>query len=465
MIKIKHLVLLLALVLCLTNTVYANSINQVDNAVTVTGSAAAGSDVRLKVTDSAGELAWIDSTSANVDGAYSFNAKLPIKDTGTKYKLLVNGTEVSEITVLSDGEVEAFFASATASNVEALLTTYGARLGIDLTDGYEAAERTAVNSIFLKNVGTRIEDIATSFTRSVAVNKINSADRSSLGTILKSNATVLNIQYETEVEALSSKKQEAFIIAMLEKTYEDYDAFLNGYSEALTVAKAASEPTESITPPQNFAPSGGGGGKVSIAVTGTSVSAGTTENTGVTQETDTSFNDLASVSWAETHIKNLHDKGIVTGKGDGRFAPHDPVTREEFVTMVVRMFNLAATGGSSFTDVAEDAWYKKAVDAAVDSGIISGVSAESFGAGLPVSRQDCATICARILSYLGVETEGDAASFVDDDTIADYAKDAVYKMKRLGIINGMDDNRFNPNGTCTRAMAAKIIDMLGGVTS
>lgn len=48
-------------------------------------------------------------------------------------------------------------------------------------------------------------------------------------------------------------------------------------------------------------------------------------------------------------------------------------------------------------------------------------------------------------------------AFADDASIADYAKTAVYLLKENGVINGRGENTFAPNGTATRAEAAKII--------
>ena len=54
--------------------------------------------------------------------------------------------------------------------------------------------------------------------------------------------------------------------------------------------------------------------------------------------------------------------------------------------------------------------------------------------------------------------------FTDDGEISDYAKDAVYALCSMGIINGIGNDRFAPNDTATRAMAARMIDlMMSGV--
>lgn len=56
-----------------------------------------------------------------------------------------------------------------------------------------------------------------------------------------------------------------------------------------------------------------------------------------------------------------------------------------------------------------------------------------------------------------IETKDASESFSDDNSIAPYAKTAVYNLKENGIVNGRGENSFVPQGTATRAEAIKII--------
>ena len=51
----------------------------------------------------------------------------------------------------------------------------------------------------------------------------------------------------------------------------------------------------------------------------------------------------------------------------------------------------------------------------------------------------------------------DGSGFADSGDIADYAADAVMKLYDAGIIDGVGDNIFDPNGTANRAAAAKVL--------
>ena len=59
-----------------------------------------------------------------------------------------------------------------------------------------------------------------------------------------------------------------------------------------------------------------------------------------------------------------------------------------------------------------------------------------------------------------VEETGSAAAFADSASIRAYAKDAVTRMQKAGLLSGKSGNRFDPQGTATRAQVAVIMQKL-----
>lgn len=186
-------------------------------------------------------------------------------------------------------------------------------------------------------------------------------------------------------------------------------------------------------------------------------------------EEETGFQDLAGYDWAQESILSLADMGVINGVGDGMFAPGNNVTREEFVAMLVRAFEMdEATDPADFADVPTGAWFHDAVATAQKNGIVNGVGDGFFGVGRPITRQKLAKMAYFTLEQVyGVTAAGDSSRFSDDATIADYAKASVGAMAQLGIINGFEDGSFRPLGNATRAEAAKIIfgmlQQVGGI--
>ena len=118
-----------------------------------------------------------------------------------------------------------------------------------------------------------------------------------------------------------------------------------------------------------------------------------------------------------------------------------------------------------YKDIDNSAWYAPYIAAAVDNGLINGISDEQFGIGMPITRQDICVIIMRAMK--GEVQEGTNPLFADSDDISEYAREAVAYLNDCGIINGFEDGTFMPKNNCTRAQAAKIICTLinlGGIT-
>lgn len=204
---------------------------------------------------------------------------------------------------------------------------------------------------------------------------------------------------------------------------------------------------------------GGGGGTPSGKVNRVS-SAGSAASA---PDSKPSFNDLDGAPWARTAIEALAEKKIISGRGNGSFAPNEPVTRAEFVKMIVTALNLTdETAEAEFDDVPKSAWYYRVVASAKKSGIVSGMSDNLFGAEEQIIRQDMAVIILRAAKLAGIDTSAESAAFTDSESISDYAAQAVGKLAAAGIISGMDDGTFSPRTNVTRAQAAQVIYTLLG---
>lgn len=177
-----------------------------------------------------------------------------------------------------------------------------------------------------------------------------------------------------------------------------------------------------------------------------------------------SFSDVTAEHWAYNYIDKLIDKRVLNGYDDGTFRPSQSVTRAEFVTMLKSAFRLVGDGSASFDDVTDDAWYKEAVDAAASLGIVSGMGDGTFAPNAEISRQDMCTILKNVIDYkkLALDKVYDPSDFSDADEIADYAKEAISFLKETGVIDGYDNGDFGPRDAVTRAAAAKVIALLIG---
>ena len=206
--------------------------------------------------------------------------------------------------------------------------------------------------------------------------------------------------------------------------------------------------------------SGGGGGTGSG--NGTSVAFPSTDVTNDPNTETSVFTDLPAAHWAADYVKKLKERNIVSGDDEGKFHPEREITREEFLKILLGAFDITPLGTETgFDDVEPDAWYAPYVAEAVRLGIINGISETEFGAGRPITREDIAVMCDRLLKQSGRTLEtADAVAFTDHADIASYAAEAVNNMQRYGILGGFEDGSFRPRNNATRAETAKIISKL-----
>lgn len=169
------------------------------------------------------------------------------------------------------------------------------------------------------------------------------------------------------------------------------------------------------------------------------------------------YSDVSSDDWYYEDVMALSEKGVVSGDGSGIFAPNINITREQFLKMLMIATEAEADEAeNTFTDVNDGDWYKTYVLTAKNLGVVKGISDTVFGIGINITRQDMAVMISRIL-----EVDADLATedFADMDDVSSYAAEAVRYMKRIGLIEGYN-NEFRPLDNLTRAEAAKVINSL-----
>lgn len=163
--------------------------------------------------------------------------------------------------------------------------------------------------------------------------------------------------------------------------------------------------------------------------------------------------------WGKDYINALYERKIISGRGEGVFAPDDKITREEFVKLIIELFDLKGDFGEYFTDAKRGAWYYEYVSASKFYDIVDGYPDKTFGVGKNITRQDMCKVLYSVIGQMKIKilTDGSALEFADKNEIAPYAYEAVMALRKAGIVSGDDFGRFNPAHNATRQEAAKLI--------
>ena len=148
----------------------------------------------------------------------------------------------------------------------------------------------------------------------------------------------------------------------------------------------------------------------------------------------------------------------LNGYSDDVFKPESNMTRAETAQMFYNLLlDKNVSGESAFDDVSAESWYYDAVTALADMGIIKGIGENSFNPNGNITRAEFVAIAMR---FVNVDVNG-SKTFTDvapEHWAAKNISDAAY----LGWISGNDDGTFSPDAFVKRASVAKIVNnMLG----
>lgn len=195
------------------------------------------------------------------------------------------------------------------------------------------------------------------------------------------------------------------------------------------------------------------------------------------------FADMNQAPWAgaEASINKAASLGLVVGEtrnGKTHFRPRDSVSLSESCQLAYKL--LIQTGKAKadnsvtqkWTPIMNaygiQSWAYPAVSYCLENGILATSNLSGFmknGSNLPATREQAATILGRALtkgvsSYTANET---TTTFLDNSSISTEAKPYVALLKRVGVVNGDDSNKFNPKKTLNRTETAVLVTNLYGV--
>ena len=160
--------------------------------------------------------------------------------------------------------------------------------------------------------------------------------------------------------------------------------------------------------------------------------------------------------WAQTTIQQWMDKGMIGGYEDGTFRPDQSITRAEFIKLVNKAIGADKAGVVNFTDVSADDWFYGELQLAMGAGYVGGFEDGTFRPNDTVTRAQAAAFIAKAKN-LANDTAA-AARFVDNGSIADWAKGAVGAAAKAGYIGGYQDGTFQADKALTRAEAVSMLD-------
>jgi len=419
----------------------------------------------------------LNSSLSDVEGVLSmYSSPLKIKtDSNSLYALLTNKTPV--LTLFAGAEYDdlaeirndfnnsvlsAAYSQASSNNISSVTGRSLEYLTYEGAGNYSAlsdAQKNIIHSNILERSVASAHDADIAFEIGFLMQSLITRGYPGAIDVITDNAALLELTAELmRYQAFSSTKQPEIAKALAGRSFTTYKQLKTAFSDAMDEVQNSGNNTQSYPSYTG----GGGGGSVATIREGTKIEykqEPTIENIENGSQNKSIFNDVAETSWAFESINELYKAGIVNGTGDGNFLPDNPVTRAEFVKMLVMTLGVFdETAEAEFIDVSADDYFYKYIVSARKHGLVEGFSDGSFGASAYITREQLAVMLNRAIKiHLPDIQKAEMVSFNDMEEISDYALDSVYDIASIGLMNGVGNGMFDPAGISTRAMSAKVL--------
>lgn len=159
----------------------------------------------------------------------------------------------------------------------------------------------------------------------------------------------------------------------------------------------------------------------------------------------------------------VEHKLYINGFTDGMFHAERNITREQTAKMLIDALEkeTAEPEQSSYTDVANNRWSYRWVEAASKEGYMVGYNGGVFKPESAITRAEMATALSRIAAKEGLIMTSSTKTFsdvADGKWYSSYIRQAV----QYGLISGYTDGTFRPEQYITRAETVTMINRMLG---
>jgi hypothetical protein len=168
------------------------------------------------------------------------------------------------------------------------------------------------------------------------------------------------------------------------------------------------------------------------------------------------FEDVpqSSPHWAA--IMSLAAMGVTNGCAPNAFCPQGVLTRAQAASFVARGLSLEGVAGTQFRDVRADSVHAPAINAMVQRGWLVGYPDGRFRPHERLTRAQLATLLARALD---LPLDGRAPNPYPDVTVSSTHGPGIVALASVGVRGNCGGGRFCPNDDAKRDSTASFVNM------
>lgn len=178
------------------------------------------------------------------------------------------------------------------------------------------------------------------------------------------------------------------------------------------------------------------------------------------------FTDNPVTYWAHNDIDSVIALRLFKGTSGTTFGPDIVMSRCMLITVLYRLEGSPNVTGyeNRFTDVDADGYYYNALLWGSHNNISNGYSDGRFAPDDPLTREQLVTFLHRYANYKGYNTDvyTDIGGYSDAAKVSPFARESMCWAIGAGIVNGTGNNTLSPQDSALRAQVAAMFNRFAG---
>lgn len=178
------------------------------------------------------------------------------------------------------------------------------------------------------------------------------------------------------------------------------------------------------------------------------------------------FTDNPVTYWAHNDIDSVIALSLFKGTSGTTFGPDIVMSRCMLITVLYRLEGSPDVAGyeNRFTDVDAGGYYYNALLWGSHNNISNGYSDGRFAPDDPLTREQLVTFLHRYANYKGYNTDvyTDIGGYSDAAKVSPFARESMCWAIGAGIVNGTGNNTLSPQDSALRAQVAAMFNRFAG---